>query len=131
MLNMVEADKAMSCVVSTAKEAICNVHRSGEECALDEARRQEQVEYFERQLQTLLADRGEAGFSSTMQEDNWRFFCGQVSISSLTVTAILAAASNSLLVSLCYTWCLSLRSSACDTAELYRTPSGLLQWTPA
>ena len=107
ILNLVEADKAMSCVVSIAKEAIA--HCSGEECARDEAGRQEQVDHFERQLQTLLAARGAAGFDTLMCEDKWRSFCGQVSISSLTVTAVLAAASNSLLVSLCHSWCHCVR----------------------
>ena len=82
MLNFAGAHKAMSCVIAIARQAIWNVSRSGEECAHDEAVRLEQVNLAERQLQTLLAERGEAGFVSIMHKDVWHFFCGQVSVAS-------------------------------------------------
>lgn len=83
-LRWVRAHQAMSCVTSTARDAMRNVHQSGEECAHDEALRLEELSYAERELQTLLASSGEETFPSPMNEGYWQFYCGKVSVSSLT-----------------------------------------------
>ena len=83
-LKWVRARQAMRFVVSTARDAICSVYRSGEECANDEALRVEEVDYAERELQALLASRDDAGFDSLIHEPYWHFYSGQVSVSSVT-----------------------------------------------
>ena len=83
-LRWVRADQAMSCVASTARDAIRHVHESGEECARDEALRLEELRFTERQLQSLLAAKGGEALDSLIHKEHWQFYCGKVSASSLT-----------------------------------------------
>lgn len=82
-LRWVRADQAMSCVVSSARDAIRHVHESGEESAHDEALRMEELGYTESWLQTLLASRGGTAFDPLVREEYWLFYCGKVRLSSL------------------------------------------------